>query len=133
MDKRFSGTHGFTMVELLTVLAVVAILASIALSQYTSYLDKARKTVSINMMSAIRQQMEHYYTDYDEYPDDFNLTTCTDPAGNRILTAYLCSQALKDVYSLDSYTIVASDYTLTARAKDSAHTVITITKTSITY
>lgn len=130
---RKSGTQGFTLVELLMVIAVLAVLAAVAYTQYSAYLDNAQKMVSVSTMSGIRNQMEHYFTDYGKYPDNFDFSTCQDPDGHPILPAYVCSQVLTSVFALDSYMVTTNDYTMIARAKNRAHSVIKITKSEIIF
>lgn len=44
---------GFTLIELMVVMAIIAILATAGLSAYTGYIKKARDTTRIADLSAI--------------------------------------------------------------------------------
>lgn len=46
--------HGFTLIELMIVVAIIAILAAIALPQYTQYTKKAKFSEIITMVSAYK-------------------------------------------------------------------------------
>lgn len=59
--------EGFTLVEMLVVMAVVAILALLAYPGYTSYLVKARRTEAQMALLTLMQQQEQFYTHHNTY------------------------------------------------------------------
>ena len=69
---------GFTMVELLIVIAVVAILATLSYVAYGNIQQKARESRVMTQMSQIRKEMELYRIEHGRWP--FNL----DPACSEI-------------------------------------------------
>jgi type IV pilus assembly protein PilE len=64
MDRPNSG---FTLIELMIVVVIVAILATIALPSYNNYLRRGQLTEATNNLSAFRIQMEQYYQDNYSY------------------------------------------------------------------
>lgn len=54
---------GFTLIELMIVVAIVAILAAIALPAYQNYTKRARFTEVVNSVSPIKQQVELCFVD----------------------------------------------------------------------
>jgi len=62
------STRGFTLIELLVVITIIGILATGAISVYTSQIQKARDTTRINDMKALQSGIEQYYQDKTEYP-----------------------------------------------------------------
>ena len=54
---------GFTLIELMIVVAIVAILAAIALPAYQNYTKRARFTEVVNAVSPIKQQIELCFVD----------------------------------------------------------------------
>jgi type IV pilus assembly protein PilE len=61
---------GFTLIELMIVVAVIAILAAIALPAYTSYITKTKRTAAEGCLSEHANYMERYYTTNLNYAKD---------------------------------------------------------------
>lgn len=59
---------GFTLVELLVVLAIIGVLLSIATPRYTGSVDKAREAVLRENLSTLREAIDKYYADTGRYP-----------------------------------------------------------------
>lgn len=59
--------NGFTLIELMITVAIVAILATIALPSYTAYVQRGRITEATNELSTFRVQLEQYYQDNKNY------------------------------------------------------------------
>ena len=60
--------HGFTLVEILVVLAILAVLAAILLSAFSSVRGAARNTVCASNLRQLGQAIELYATDNERYP-----------------------------------------------------------------
>jgi len=68
--------HGFTLVELLVVMAAVAILAAIAYPAYSDSVAKGRRAQARAALLELLQQQERYRTQYNCYlPFGTNTTT----------------------------------------------------------
>jgi len=59
---------GFTFVELMVVLAIIAMLVSIALPRYFDGLQRAREAVLREDLSVMRKAIDHYFQDKGVYP-----------------------------------------------------------------
>ncbi|MCB5188826.1 prepilin-type N-terminal cleavage/methylation domain-containing protein [Methylobacillus caricis] len=58
-----SSNKGFTLIELMIVVAIIAILASIAVPSYSKYVARAKVAEAISQLSDIRNRMERSYQD----------------------------------------------------------------------
>lgn len=65
--KGFSSRAGYSLIELLTVIVIIGILATIAIPTYHSYRDKARMSTIYAALRHVRFSQELYFTDYGEY------------------------------------------------------------------
>ncbi len=82
---REEHTRGFTLLELITILAIVGILSSIAIPNYYSYIDKARNTKAIADLRLLEREILTYYAVNETYPEslaDIERDALPDPWGN---------------------------------------------------
>ncbi|MEE9614069.1 MAG: prepilin-type N-terminal cleavage/methylation domain-containing protein [Thermodesulfobacteriota bacterium] len=59
---------GFTLIEIMVVLTLIAILASIAVPLYRNSVVKAREAALLENLYRMREAIDKYYADMDEYP-----------------------------------------------------------------
>jgi type IV pilus assembly protein PilE len=59
--------RGFTLIELIVAIAIVAILAAIAIPAYTSHVQKSRRADAKAELSLLAQAMERCYTAQNRY------------------------------------------------------------------
>jgi general secretion pathway protein G len=61
--------RGFTLVELLVVLSIVALLLTLAVPRYFSSIDKSKEAVLRENLNQMRDAISRYYADKGKYPE----------------------------------------------------------------
>lgn len=125
---------GFTLVELIIAMIVLLILALIAFNVYTQYISKAKITVAESTLAHVRDNLNLFSLDNGKYPESINFTDCVDENSRAVFSQVFCDQLKEDLYSIEKYSYIpeSNKYILTARAKDSKHTLITVTPDKLT-
>jgi len=72
MSRRKGGQDGFTLVELLVVLAIIALLLSITLPRYYHVIDSSKETVLAENLRVTRDAIDKFYGDTGRYPDSLD-------------------------------------------------------------
>jgi general secretion pathway protein G len=67
-ERRRRAAAGFTLIELITVVALVAILAAIALPNYRVAIIQSREAVLKENLYRMRDLIDQYYLDKGVYP-----------------------------------------------------------------
>ena len=67
-----SSARGFTLIELMITIAIVAILASVAMPSYTAYIQRSRVPTALDNLSAYYTRMEQRYQDSGNYANGVN-------------------------------------------------------------
>lgn len=117
MSSRVLRHAGFTLIELMIALAVVAILAGIAIPEYSSQVLRSQLSAATGSLKEVRARMEQRYADNRAYTDvagacaipnfldldsGFNFTCVPANAGQSfVFTATGTGRAVGFVYSID--------------------------------
>nr|WP_255420756.1 prepilin-type N-terminal cleavage/methylation domain-containing protein [Paucibacter sp. KBW04] len=68
--RRFNGRgRGFTLIELIVVMAIVALLTSIVAPRYFNSLAKSRETALRSSLNVMRDAIDQFAADKGRYPD----------------------------------------------------------------
>lgn len=98
-----SKQRGFTLVELVIVMAIIAILATIALPSYLNYIEKTQCEDGKALLSSAAQQMERRRA---ENGGKYDANTVINSSSK--------------VFNIAASNVTASDYTLTVSTTPSA-------------
>jgi|TARA_Y100000294_G_scaffold28397_1_gene23957 type IV pilus assembly protein PilE len=99
--------RGFTLIELMIVVAIIGILAAIAVPQYSDYVTRSRRTDGQSTLLQVAQELERCYTQFSAY----NNANCA------VVTSGAVSQTSPEGYYVIAATgtaLSASTFTLTA-------------------
>ncbi|MEI8175947.1 MAG: prepilin-type N-terminal cleavage/methylation domain-containing protein [Candidatus Omnitrophota bacterium] len=102
---------GFTLIELLIVLIIIGVLATLAIPQYTGYVEKARAAEALSMMTALKTGQETYKLDAGVYSTDVTLLGLDNiKTTDALATAagQYWSYAVSNAVGGNSYSIVAT-------------------------
>jgi type IV pilus assembly protein PilE len=92
---------GFTLIELMIVVAIVAILAMVIIPSYSDYVKRGKVAEATSNLAGLRVSMEQYYQDNRTYLNGANCGIGATPAATTYFT-YAC------VATATTYTISAA-------------------------
>ena len=103
--------RGFTLIEVMITVAVVAILAAVALPSYNDYITRSKIIEATSGLSDIRVRLEQYFLDSRQYP-----TACTAPAAGPAPATQIYLPASSKYFTF-TCALTATTYTVTATGK----------------
>lgn len=90
---------GFTLIELMVVVAIVSILASIALPAYTDYVTRSKIPEATSALANKRIQLEQYFQDNRTY---VGAPACANDAATSTFFDFSCSVETATAFTLDA-------------------------------
>lgn len=131
-NLRQTANRGFTIFELLIVIVVVGILASLAVVRYINLQDKGLVAAATFDLDLVRKMLAYYATDYSTFPDavanyDDLKSQMIDPEGRPYGW-----MPVSNTYSWLSYALdLNGNYLIRIQVSDRQHTVLAATPEGI--
>jgi type IV pilus assembly protein PilE len=98
---RSRDERGFTMIELMMTVAVIAILAAVALPNYTEYIQRSKIIEATNKLAEHRVRMEQYFQDNRTYANGAACGIADPPyAAGKDAFKVACSGATATTYTV---------------------------------
>jgi type IV pilus assembly protein PilE len=108
---------GFTLIELMIAMAIVAILATVALPSFLDSLRKNRRAEAFSAMAAVQQAQERYRSNNAGYADTLALlgitSTTSTPKGYYTLQVVTAPATITTTYTVSAVAVSG-----TSQAKD---------------
>ncbi|WP_431687380.1 pilin [Hahella sp. NBU794] len=89
-----TAQNGFTLIELMIVVAIIGILASVALPTYQVYVTRAQVTEAVTIVGELRDQVKEYYKYKGDFPTDNAAAGM--PAPNKLLGNFVKNITLEN-------------------------------------
>jgi type IV pilus assembly protein PilE len=99
LNKPRHAQKGFTLIEVMIVVAIIGILAAIAMPAYTDYVKRGKAAEATSNLANLRVQMEQYFQDNRTYIGG----SCA-PGSGDVYFAYACAP----VATATTYTLTAA-------------------------
>jgi general secretion pathway protein G len=95
---RARAAHGFTLIEMLVVMTLIALLLTLAVPRYFASLDNGRQSVQRQNLATMRDAIDKFYGDQDRYPDTLD---------ELVAKRYLRSVPIDPVTETSDWTVIA--------------------------
>ena len=116
MKIRYSNQSGFTLIELMIVVAIIGILAAVAVPAYQDYTKRANVAEGITLVTLVRTAVAEHFVSESVWPtdnDEVGIAASTDISGNAVKGISVNQSLITITYNSK----VTDDATMTFRAQ----------------
>lgn len=134
-QKILKKVNGFTLVELIVVIAIISVLAALSILASQHFVGKAKVAIAESTLTTVRFVLLNHVTASDKnvkFPITIDFTTGFDEQGNTVIQQPLLDQINRDLFPPSIiYVGNINGFSLTAAANDRNHTILILTETSL--
>ena len=122
--------NGFTLIELMVTVAILAVIAAIAIPAYTGYVATARNVEAMDNLSAIQIAEEEYFLQNNAYIPASTTTALVQSNSTNLWVAAPATESARE-FTYSVTLVGTTGYTATATGKGGkvpATVILTVTK-----
>jgi type IV pilus assembly protein PilA len=101
--NKMKNQKGFTLIELMIVIAIIGILAAIAIPQFSAYRRRAYNSAALSDLKNFTTAQEAYYVDNATYCSSISMLVSGFGAFTSHLVHLMVNTATANTYNMESY------------------------------
>ena len=98
---------GFTLIELMIVIAIIGILAAIAIPAYQNYLIRSQVTEGLSLADGFKTAVSEFYAQYGAFPSAVTATGAAPAAGTTTCGGSIAAPAVSSAGKYSTVTVGA--------------------------